>query len=85
MTVRQIAPRTGVVIDVCRAHGLWFDAGEWEQFDEFVRAGGLEVLRYDLETVRPRGLRGRIGPMSHHTYFPGDRERENNGGPFAVF
>jgi Zn-finger nucleic acid-binding protein len=47
MVRRQIAPRTGLVADVCRTHGLWLDGDELERFQAFVRAGGLEVLRHD--------------------------------------
>ena len=47
MARRQAAPRSGVVIDICRDHGVWFDGGEFEQFAAFVKAGGLEVARYD--------------------------------------
>jgi Zn-finger nucleic acid-binding protein len=47
MVRRQAAPRSGIVIDICRNHGVWFDGGEFEQFAAFVKAGGLEVLRYD--------------------------------------
>lgn len=72
MTRRQIALKSGVVVDVCRAHGIWFDGGEWEQFGEFVRAGGLEVIRRDQDTPHRKGLKGRTGPMSRRTFFPGD-------------
>lgn len=34
--------RSGVVVDVCRAHGTWFDGGELDAVLEFVRGGGLE-------------------------------------------
>ena len=44
---RQVAPRTGLVVDICRPHGVWFDAGEFEHFQQFVRAGGLDVVRFD--------------------------------------
>lgn len=58
MARRQAAPRSGLVIDICRNHGVWFDAGEFEQFEKFVRAGGLEVIRVDgvavLEAERRR-------------------------------
>ncbi len=74
MTRRQIALKSGVVVDICGAHGIWFDGGEWQQFGEFVRAGGLEVLRRDFETSRTKGLKGRTGRMSSRTYFPEDRE-----------
>lgn len=36
---------SGVVVDVCRPHGVWFDAGELSQVLAFVARGGLEVAR----------------------------------------
>ena len=36
---------SGVVIDVCKGHGTWFDAEELRQIIEFIRAGGLESAR----------------------------------------
>ena len=47
MARRQVAPRTGVIIDICRPHGVWFDAGEFEHFQAFAAAGGLELVRLD--------------------------------------
>ena len=56
MARRQVAPRTGLIVDICRAHGVWFDGGELEAFETWVRAGGLEVVRHDgiaaVETKR---------------------------------
>ena len=34
-----------VVVDVCRAHGTWFDRDELRRIVEFIRAGGLETAR----------------------------------------
>ena len=34
-----------VVVDVCRAHGTWFDKDELRRIVEFIRAGGLEEAR----------------------------------------
>ncbi|MCA9585345.1 MAG: zinc ribbon domain-containing protein [Myxococcales bacterium] len=36
---------SGVIVDVCRAHGTWFDAGELTRTVEFVARGGLERSR----------------------------------------
>ncbi len=47
MSRRQVVQRAGIIIDVCRLHGVWFDGGEFEQFLAFARAGGLEVNRVD--------------------------------------
>ena len=36
---------SGVIVDVCRAHGTWFDRDELRRIVEFIRAGGLDVAR----------------------------------------
>jgi Zn-finger nucleic acid-binding protein len=41
MNRKQFARGAGVVLDVCRGHGTWFDAGELPVVVDFVRNGGL--------------------------------------------
>ena len=36
---------SGVIVDVCRAHGTWFDANELHRIVQFIRAGGLDRSR----------------------------------------
>jgi Zn-finger nucleic acid-binding protein len=36
---------SGVVVDVCKSHGVWFDAGELGEVIRFVEQGGLERER----------------------------------------
>lgn len=36
---------SGVVIDLCKGHGVWFDAGELQGVLAFVANGGLERMR----------------------------------------
>lgn len=36
---------SGILMDVCKAHGTWFDRDELRQTVEFIRAGGLEKAR----------------------------------------
>lgn len=36
---------SGVVVDVCKGHGTWFDRDELQQIVEFIRGGGLEAAR----------------------------------------
>jgi len=36
---------SGVIIDVCRGHGSWFDRDELSRIIEFIRGGGLEAAR----------------------------------------
>lgn len=49
---------SGVVIDVCRAHGTWFDRDELHRIVLFIRTGGLELSRErqmaELERERQR-------------------------------
>lgn len=63
MTRRNFAGASGVIVDVCREHGLWLDHGELERILGFVRAGGLDKARQrELERLKEeeRRVRDRI-------------------------
>lgn len=58
---------SGVIVDICGKHGIWFDANEFMQLLAWVRAGGLEAARDDLarlsgspDKVRQRAVLRRI-------------------------
>jgi Zn-finger nucleic acid-binding protein len=36
---------SGVIVDVCKGHGTWFDRDELSNIVEFIRQGGLEAAR----------------------------------------
>jgi Zn-finger nucleic acid-binding protein len=36
---------SNVIVDVCKAHGTWFDKDELRRTVEFIRSGGLEKAR----------------------------------------
>ena len=36
---------SGVVVDICKGHGTWFDRDELSGIVQFIRGGGLEVSR----------------------------------------
>ena len=64
------ARRSGVVLDVCKDHGLWFDRDELRKVLAFIQVGGLERARErDLEdlkeaqraAVRPEAPEGSFG------------------------
>lgn len=42
MTRKNFAKISGVIIDECTHHGVWFDAGEMEKIRHFIADGGLE-------------------------------------------
>jgi Zn-finger nucleic acid-binding protein len=45
MNRQNYGRRSGVVIDVCRTHGVWFDADELPRILEWVRSGKLAVAK----------------------------------------
>jgi Zn-finger nucleic acid-binding protein len=58
MNRRLFATGTGVIIDVCRTHGTFFDAGELPLIIEFVMNGGLDkAQKRDLERMREAAQR----------------------------
>ena len=55
MNRRNFARSSGVVVDVCKAHGTWFDAEELTRVVDFVRVGGLErARRMEVEELEKR-------------------------------
>jgi Zn-finger nucleic acid-binding protein len=53
MNRRNFADISGVIIDTCKGHGVWFDAGELDKVMEFIARGGLEKAR---ELAREKAL-----------------------------
>ncbi|NNE65930.1 MAG: hypothetical protein HKN33_05130 [Pyrinomonadaceae bacterium] len=45
MNRNNFAKVSGVIIDTCKGHGVWFDAEELPLVIEFIRKGGLEYSR----------------------------------------
>jgi Zn-finger nucleic acid-binding protein len=54
---------SGVIVDLCRQHGVWFDRDELSSIVEFIRSGGLELSRTkekrELEEERRKLQQGR--------------------------
>ncbi len=86
---------SGIVVDVCKHHGTWFDAHELPALLEFVRRGGLDVAR-SRETValaderrrleRERMMRTQSEAMrvERHIMWPESRERSQGTGLFSL-
>ena len=53
MLRRNFRKISGVLIDVCRDHGIWLDAGELEQVRSFIANGGL-VEQHDKDIFMNR-------------------------------
>ncbi|MFN0009127.1 MAG: zf-TFIIB domain-containing protein [Planctomycetota bacterium] len=66
MTRRNFGRSSGVLIDVCRGHGVWLDHRELERILAFVRSGGLvkahrnevERLKREAERAQSQTLAG---------------------------
>jgi len=64
MNRTNFARISGVIIDSCRDHGIWFDPGEVEKIMDFVARGGLqkakavemERLKHDGDMMRIRNM-----------------------------
>lgn len=58
MNRSNFARMSGVIIDLCKQHGVWFDAGELPKIIEFINGGGLSRARerekIDLEEERAK-------------------------------
>ena len=66
MVRRNFGGSSGILIDVCRGHGVWLDHRELERILEFVRKGGLmqararevERLAHEAELAKAQTLAG---------------------------
>ena len=61
----NFSERSGIIIDICRGHGTWFDRDELRCIVEFIRAGGLEAARArDLRHWETEKRRHRPSPVA---------------------
>src|SRR5256884_1365228 len=73
---------SGVIVDVCKGHGTWFDASELRAIVEFVRGGGLELSRerekseinYEREQLRAEQYAA-ANRMHRAGFYADDEER----------
>ncbi|HEU0029802.1 MAG TPA: zf-TFIIB domain-containing protein [Kofleriaceae bacterium] len=61
MNRKLFAAGSGVIIDMCRKHGTFFDVGELPKIIEFVMQGGLEIAeRKEIDRARAAAQRERF-------------------------
>jgi Zn-finger nucleic acid-binding protein len=73
MNRNNFAKASGVVVDVCRDHGVWFDADELPSIIEFIHKGGMEIAR-ERERADIRDERQKLREEQRklgHTQLPG--------------
>ena len=71
------AKKSGIVIDSCKEHGIWFDAEELELILKWVRAGGSAASN-DNSVPKPAAAKGT------GDYTPVRRTRSTNSGGTAL-
>ena len=73
----NFSERSGVIIDVCRGHGTWFDREELRRVVEFIRAGGLDASRArDLQRWETEKRRKTTAPVTIEAPLGGDMTRD---------
>ena len=64
MTRKNWGGDSGVVVDLCRPHGLWFDPGELARVLDFLRRGGFESLQRERAAADADAARRRNVPTA---------------------
>jgi Zn-finger nucleic acid-binding protein len=59
MNRSNFARSSGVIIDLCKQHGVWFDADELPKIIDFIDQGGLAHSR-EKEKIALQEERGRL-------------------------
>src|SRR5437588_741474 len=75
---------SGVIVDICKGHGTWFDRDELSGIIQFIRAGGLEVSRekekreiqYEREQLRAEQLAATPRPGAFERFASQDERIE---------
>lgn len=78
LTRRNFGGGSGVIVDVCREHGVWFDAEELTAVLRFVASGGLQRQREnDAAAARRELSRRRVAALSEQAMLTsGSMERD---------
>jgi len=75
MLRRNFGDASGVVVDVCTRHGVWFDRGELVQVLEFCASGALDRARAEAAeradaSRRMRDFQSRLQPVASNNEAP---------------
>lgn len=73
MNRSNFAKSSGVILDMCKQHGVWFDAGELPKIIDFIEKGGIdrarekEKIAIQDERSRLRDEQGRLAMMARRS------------------
>lgn len=78
MNRMNFARISGIIIDACRGHGVWFDPGEIEKIMDFIARGGLQKSKVEelerlkaeekIQKIKNMQISGRAGSDSWEVY-----------------
>lgn len=94
MNRSNFARSSGVIIDMCKQHGVWFDAGELPKIIEFIDKGGIdrarekEKIAIKDERARLRDEEMRLAMMARRTgasQISDDKFESGFGGIISIF
>ena len=60
MNRKNFGESSGVIVDICKKHGIWFDTGELPRILAFVEGGGLTRARRAAEEEADEERRGAV-------------------------
>ena len=73
MQRRNYDEKSGVIVDICGAHGVWFDADELAAILRWIRSGGSRVSRERVEEERNARARRSVRTITPGTFPPSTR------------
>ena len=83
MNRSNFARASGVIIDTCRNHGVWFDADELPRIVSFIREGGMRTARQrelsEIEEQRNRLRSDTSAVRLRDRWIASDSSFENDG------
>jgi Zn-finger nucleic acid-binding protein len=89
MNRQNFARVSGVIVDTCKGHGVWFNPGELRRIVEFIRDGGMDRARAreksELREERARLRRAQADAQLAAARGPAMyRDAEASGGDVAI-
>lgn len=86
MNRSNFARASGVIVDICSKHGVWFDSDELPKIVGFIKEGGMEIVRnrekmeLESERSRLRDEQRKLGMSDMSLGIGGIFENEDNSG-----
>jgi Zn-finger nucleic acid-binding protein len=72
---------SGVIVDICRGHGTWFDRDELSAIIQFIRGGGMEhsrekeKLELEFERQKLRAEQQALANQLSHQFYSSEEDR----------